>query len=91
MRGRGYATGGGVEVALRQCQCMEVGLDEVVDAFPASGKALKVVSGGIACGPVYDVTYYIVPEDLPDECFIRADAAQNTAPDAEEPSGQKSL
>jgi hypothetical protein len=49
-------------------------LDEVVEAFPASGKALKVVGGGMACGPVYDVTYFIVPEDLPHECFIRADS-----------------
>lgn len=49
-------------------------MDEVVEAFPASGKALKVVSGGIACGLVSDVTYFIVPEDIPDRCFIRADA-----------------
>jgi hypothetical protein len=45
-------------------------LDEVVEAFPASGKALKVVSSGMACGPVHDVTYFIVREELPDECFI---------------------
>lgn len=48
-------------------------LDEVVEAFPASGKALKVAGGGIACGPVYDVTYFVVPADLPDGCFIRID------------------
>ncbi len=46
-------------------------LDEVVEAFPASGKALKVVGGGMACGPANDVAYFIVPEDLPDECLIR--------------------
>jgi hypothetical protein len=51
----------------------KMSLDEVVEAFPASGRALKVVSGGIACGPVYDVTYYILLEELSDECFIRAD------------------
>ena len=48
-------------------------LDEVVEAFPESGKALKVVSGGMACGPVYDVTYFFVPADLPDGCFIGID------------------
>ena len=46
-------------------------LDEVVEAFPASEKALKVVGGGMACGPANDVAYFIVPEDLPDECLIR--------------------
>lgn len=46
-------------------------LDEIIEVFAAPGKALKVVSGGIACGPVHDVTYYIVLEDIPDECFIR--------------------
>ena len=46
-------------------------LDEVVEVFPASGKALKIVSIGMTCGPVHDVTYFIVPEDLPDSCFIR--------------------
>lgn len=51
----------------------KMSLDEVVEAFPASGKALKVVSGGIACGPVCDVTYFMVHEELLDECFIRAD------------------
>jgi hypothetical protein len=45
---------------------------KVVEAFPASGKALKVVSGGMACGWVTDVTNFIVPEELPDKCFIRA-------------------
>ena len=47
-------------------------LDEVVESFSVKGKALKVISGGIACGPVYDVTYFIVPQDLPDGCFICA-------------------
>ena len=50
----------------------KLSLDEVVEAFPASGKALKVVSGGMACGWVRDVTYYIVPEDLPESCFLHA-------------------
>lgn len=30
----------------------KMSLDEVVEAFPAAGKALKVVSGGITCGPM---------------------------------------
>lgn len=51
----------------------ELSLDEVVEALPAAGKALKVVSGGITCGCVADVTYHIVPEDLPDGCFLRVD------------------
>lgn len=50
----------------------KMNLDEVTEAFPGEGKALKVVSGGIACGPAYDVTYFIVPEDLSDGCFIHA-------------------
>jgi hypothetical protein len=66
-------------------------LDEIVEAFPASGKALKVCGGGMACSPVFDVTYFIVPEELPVGCFIHADAAHNTAPDAEAPRGQKSF
>jgi hypothetical protein len=51
----------------------KLGLDKVVEAFPASGKALKVDYSGIACGLVCDAAYYIVPEELPDECFIHAD------------------
>lgn len=54
-------------------------LDEVVEAFPAPGKALKVVSGGIACGPVYDVSYYLVGKDLPTGCFISADDGEERA------------
>ena len=52
----------------------KMSLDEVLEAFPASGKALKVASSGIACGLAYDVTYFIVPVELPDGCFIRAEA-----------------
>lgn len=58
-------------------------LDEVVEAFPASGKALKVVSSGIACGLVSDVTYFIVPEELPDGCFIRPDFEDDAEADVE--------
>lgn len=54
----------------------KMSVDEVVEAFPALGKALKVVSGGIACGPVCDATYFII-EDLPDGCFIHAEAEGN--------------
>ena len=57
----------------RSVDAWKLGLDNVVEAFPASGKALKVVSGGMACGPLSDVTYFIVPVGLPDECFIHAD------------------
>lgn len=57
-------------------------LDEVVEAFPASGKALKVVSSGIACGLVSDVTYCIVPEELPDGCFIHADFEDDAVTEA---------
>ncbi len=49
-----------------------ISVDEVVCAFRAPGKALKVVSGGLTCAPVSDVIYYVVPKDLPDGCFIRA-------------------
>lgn len=62
----------------------KMSLDEVVEAFPAPGKALKVLSSGIACGPVYHVTYFIVPEDLPDGCFIRADSNGDADTQAEE-------
>lgn len=48
-------------------------LDEVVGAFPASGKALKIANSGMGCGPMYDMTYFIVPEELPDECYIHAE------------------
>jgi len=58
-------------------------LDEIVEAIPASGKALKVVSGGMACGPVCDVTYFIVPEELPEECFIQADVEGNPETESE--------
>lgn len=57
-------------------------LDEVVEAFPASGRALKVISGGMACGPMYDVTYFIVSEELPDECFIHAEFEDDTEANA---------
>lgn len=53
-------------------------LDEIVEAFPAPGKALKVVSGGMACGPVQDATFFIVPLNLPYGCFIRADFEDTT-------------
>jgi len=59
-------------------------LDEVVEAFPASGKALKVKGGGIACCPVYDVTYFVVPIDLPDGCLIHADFEEDAEADADE-------
>jgi hypothetical protein len=59
-------------------------LDEVVEAFPASGKALEVAYGGTACGSVCDSVYYVVPEDLPDECFIHADFAENAEAEADE-------
>ena len=58
-------------------------LDEVVEAFPASGKALKIANSGMACGLVYDVTYFIVPEELPDECFIHAELEDDTEADVE--------
>ena len=48
-------------------------LDELVEAFPVSEKALKIVGGGMACCPVFNVTYFFVPEELPDGCFIHAD------------------
>lgn len=57
-------------------------LDEVVEAFPASGKALKIANSGMACGPVYDVTYFIVPEELPDGCFIHAELEDDTEANA---------
>jgi hypothetical protein len=60
----------------------KLGLNKTVEAFTASGKALMVVSSGIACGPVCDVTYYIVPEELPDECFIHADFEDDTEANA---------
>ncbi len=56
-------------------------LDEVVEAFPASGKALEVDYCGIACGSVCDVVYYIVPEELSDECFIYADFEEDAESD----------
>jgi hypothetical protein len=55
-----------------------ISLGETVSAFPAPGNALKVVSGGMTCGPLTDMTYYIVPDDLPDGCFIRAVGGQRT-------------
>jgi hypothetical protein len=57
----------------RSANTRKMTLDEVVAAFAASGKALKVVSSGIACGLMYDVTFFIVPEELPDDCFVHAD------------------
>jgi hypothetical protein len=62
----------------------KMSLDEVVESFPASGKALEVVYNGIACGSVCDSVYYVVPEDLPDECFIHADFAENAEAEADE-------
>ena len=59
-------------------------LDEVVEAFPAKEKALKVVSGGIACGPVCDVTYFVVPYDLSEECFIRTGSDEDAEGEAGE-------
>lgn len=60
----------------------KLGLDKVVEAFPASGKALKIANSGMACGSVYDVTYYIVPEDIPDDCFIHAEFEDNSEANA---------
>jgi len=48
----------------------KMSLDEVVEAFPASGKALKVINSGIACGPVYNMTYFIISEDLSEEEWL---------------------
>ena len=56
----------------------KLGLDKVVEAFPASGKALKIANSGIACGLVCDVTYFIVPEELPYGCLIQADFEDDT-------------
>lgn len=70
----------------RAANTREMSLDEVVEAFSAPGNALKVVSGGMACGPVYDVTYFIVPEDLPSGCFIRAVGDVDAEGEAEEQS-----
>jgi len=67
----------------RSVDAWKLGLDEIVEAFPASGKALKVVSGGIANGPVEDVTYFIVPDELLDECFIPADFEDEDEADAD--------
>jgi hypothetical protein len=61
----------------------KMSLDEVVEAFPASGRALKVVSGGIACGPVRDATFFIVPPDLSSKCFIRAGSDGDAEGEAE--------
>lgn len=61
----------------------KMGLDEAVEGFPAPGKALKVVSGGMACGPVFDATYFLI-EDLPDRCFIHAEAEGNAEAETEE-------
>lgn len=57
----------------RNVKVRKLGLDEIILAFPASGKALKIVHSGISCGPVHDVAYYLVPATLEEECFIRAD------------------
>jgi hypothetical protein len=59
-------------------------LDEIVAAFPASGKALKVVSGGIACGPVFDVTYFFVPDNFPDRCFLHSETEDDAETRAQE-------
>jgi hypothetical protein len=58
-------------------------LDETVSASPAPGKAPRVVSGGMTCGPMTDVTYYIVPEDLPEGCFLHAVGDENAETTAE--------
>ncbi|HWA95087.1 MAG TPA: hypothetical protein VG844_10850 [Terracidiphilus sp.] len=62
----------------------KMSLDEVVEAFPASSVALRVVSGGIACGPVYDVSYFFVPGFLPEHCYIRADGNEEIESQADE-------
>ena len=59
----------------------KMSLNQMVESFPAPGKALKVASSGIACGLVYDVTYFIVPEELSDRWFIRADFEDEAEPD----------
>jgi hypothetical protein len=58
-------------------------LDEVVEAFPASAKALKVDYNGIACGSVCDVVYYIVPEDLPEDCLTHAEFEDDAEADVD--------
>jgi hypothetical protein len=62
----------------------KMSLDEVVEAFPAAGKAFKVDYSGIGCGLVCDAAYYIVPDELPDECFIHADFEDDAEVDANE-------
>lgn len=39
------------------------GLEELVEAFPGPYKAIEVVSGGMACGPISMCAYYVVPAD----------------------------
>lgn len=39
------------------------GLEELIEAFPGPYKALEVSRGGMACGPISEVVYYVVPKD----------------------------
>jgi hypothetical protein len=68
----------------RSVNAWKLGLKETVEAFPASGRALEVVYSGNACGPACDVAYYIVPEELSDECFIHSDIEDDAEGDADE-------
>lgn len=38
-------------------------VDELLEVFPGPYKAIEVCAGGMACGPVDDTAYYVVPED----------------------------
>lgn len=59
-------------------------LDEIVESLPASGKALKIISRGMACGPLHDVTYFIVPDNFPDRCFLHSETEDDAETRAKE-------
>ena len=68
---------------LMRFRLVEVTINNTSVAFRASEYGFKVVSSGTACGLVSDATYFIVLEELPDECFIHADNTEDAEADVE--------
>ena len=51
--------------------CDDMSLDEMITHFPGPYKAIEVNSYGMACGPVHDTAYYVVPKDSAIEFVTR--------------------
>ncbi len=48
-------------------------LEEMIASFPGPFKAIEVTRDGMACGPMRDTAYYVVPKDSTIEFIARTE------------------